>query len=103
MAWNESGNGKNPWDRGGNDGPPDLDKIVRDWQRKFNSMFGGKGSRSSAGGAEGGSEGPRGSAVGLRRRWFRTVFLWTASQKRLLRLPIGLTVPSRLFLILPDK
>ena len=29
MAWNESGNGKNPWDRGGgNDGPPDLDKIV---------------------------------------------------------------------------
>jgi membrane protease subunit HflK len=61
MAWNESGNGKNPWDRGGNDGPPDLDKIVRDWQRKFNSMFGGKGGRSSSGG----SEGPSGSAVGL--------------------------------------
>ena len=47
MAWNESGNGKNPWDRSGNDGPPDLDKIVRDWQRRFNSMFGGKGGRSS--------------------------------------------------------
>ena len=43
MAWNESGNGKNPWDRDGNDGPPDLDKIVRDWQRRFKSMFGGKG------------------------------------------------------------
>ncbi|MBT8441452.1 MAG: FtsH protease activity modulator HflK [Gammaproteobacteria bacterium] len=53
MSWNESGNGKNPWDRGGNDGPPDLDKIVRDWQRKFNSMFGGKGGRPSAGSGEG--------------------------------------------------
>ena len=42
MAWNESGNGKNPWDNGrGNDGPPDLDKIVREWQQRINSMFGG--------------------------------------------------------------
>jgi len=61
MAWNESGNGKNPWDRSGSDGPPDLDKIVRDWQRKFNSLFGGKGGRSSSGGAEG----PSGVAVGV--------------------------------------
>ncbi len=59
MAWNESGNGKNPWDSGGNDGPPDLDKIVRDWQRKFNSIFGGKGGRPSAGGGEG----PSGAAL----------------------------------------
>jgi membrane protease subunit HflK len=61
MAWNESGNGKNPWDRGGNDGPPDLDKIVRDWQRKFNSIFGGKGGRPSAGGGEG----PSGAALAI--------------------------------------
>ena len=60
MAWNESGNGKNPWDRGGNDGPPDLDKIVRDWQRKFNALFGGRGGRGSGGG---GSDGPSGAAV----------------------------------------
>ena len=47
MAWNEPGNGKNPWDKGGgNDGPPDLDKIVRDWQRRFNALFGGKGGRT---------------------------------------------------------
>ena len=51
MAWNEPGNGKNPWDQGGNEGPPDLDKIVRDWQRRFNSIFGGKGGgRKSSGG-----------------------------------------------------
>jgi membrane protease subunit HflK len=44
MAWNESGNGKNPWDRGRNDGPPDLDKIVRDWQQRLNAFLrGGRG------------------------------------------------------------
>jgi modulator of FtsH protease HflK len=42
MAWNESGNGKNPWDNGrGNDGPPDLDKIVREWQKRINGILGG--------------------------------------------------------------
>ena len=60
MAWNEPGNGKNPWDKGGgNDGPPDLDKIVRDWQRRFNALFGGKGGRT---GNEG-SSGPGGAAL----------------------------------------
>lgn len=43
MAWNESGNGKNPWDRGrGQDGPPDLDKIVREWQQRIGALFGGR-------------------------------------------------------------
>jgi membrane protease subunit HflK len=52
MAWNESGNGKNPWDRGRNEGPPDLDKIVREWQRRLNAFLrGGRGdSRQSEGG-----------------------------------------------------
>lgn len=59
MSWNESGNGKNPWDRGGREGPPDLDKIVRDWQRKFNSLFGGKGGRPAAGRGDG----PSGAAL----------------------------------------
>ena len=66
MAWNESGNGKNPWDSGGNEGPPDLDKIVRDWQRRFNSLFGGKGGNRSGSGGSGGSgssNGPSGAAV----------------------------------------
>lgn len=61
MAWNEPGNGKNPWDRGGgNEGPPDLDKIVRDWQRRFSSLFGGKGGRRGGNG----SELPGGAAAG---------------------------------------
>ncbi len=50
MSWNESGNGKNPWDRGrGQDGPPDLDKIVRDWQKKLTALFGG-GKKGNHGG-----------------------------------------------------
>jgi membrane protease subunit HflK len=50
MAWNESGGGKNPWDRGRNDGPPDLDKIVRDWQQRLNAFLrGGRGGPRAAG------------------------------------------------------
>ncbi|MDP6436976.1 MAG: FtsH protease activity modulator HflK [Gammaproteobacteria bacterium] len=56
MAWNDSGNGKNPWDRGGQDGPPDLDKIIRDWQRKLSSLFGG--GKRSGGGRSGDSGAP---------------------------------------------
>jgi membrane protease subunit HflK len=53
MAWNDSGNGKNPWEGGrGQDGPPDLDKIVRDWQRKLNAMFGGRGGGSGGGSSD---------------------------------------------------
>ncbi len=56
MAWNESGNGKNPWDRGGgNEGPPDLDKIVRDWQKRFNALFGGRGGDKGGGSGAGAS------------------------------------------------
>jgi membrane protease subunit HflK len=47
MAWNEpGGNGKkDPWGGGnrGNQGPPDLDEVFRNLQKKFGSLFGGKG------------------------------------------------------------
>ena len=52
MAWNESGNGKNPWDRGRREGPPDLERLLRDWQRKLNAFLrGGRGGGSPLGGA----------------------------------------------------
>ncbi len=56
MAWNESGNSRNPWDRGGGDrqGPPDLDRIVRDWQQKLASLLrGGRGAGPAGGGGSG--------------------------------------------------
>jgi modulator of FtsH protease HflK len=42
MAWNEDGNGKDPWRRGG-DQPNDLDQIVQEWQKKFSRILGGRG------------------------------------------------------------
>ncbi|TFG86629.1 MAG: FtsH protease activity modulator HflK [Chromatiales bacterium] len=61
MAWNESGNGKNPWDRGRNDGPPDLDKIVREWQRRLNAFL--RGGRGDPRETEAGSGQPGGPAA----------------------------------------
>lgn len=52
MAWNESGNGKDPWKRDG-DEPNDLDQIVQNWQRKLSGIVGG-GSGSGRGSAGGG-------------------------------------------------
>ncbi len=37
MSWNPSGNGKNPW--GNNQGPPDLDEILRNIQRRVRARF----------------------------------------------------------------
>jgi len=59
MSWNESGNGKNPWDRGrGQDGPPDLDKIVRDWQKKLSALLGGGGKKGDHGDGNGENAAP---------------------------------------------
>jgi membrane protease subunit HflK len=53
MAWNDSGNGKDPWKDGGEE-PNDLDKIVQNWQRKLNAILGGGGGGSTSGGKGGG-------------------------------------------------
>ena len=47
MAWNDGGNGKDPWKHEG-DEPNDLDKIVQNWQRKLSGIVGG-GGRSGKG------------------------------------------------------
>ncbi len=48
MAWNEDGNGKDPWRRDGEQ-PNDLDKIVQDWQRRLGAILGGGGGRKGGG------------------------------------------------------
>ena len=53
MAWNEPGNGKDPWDKGGAP-PDDLDKIVQGWQRKLSGIFGGGRSTGRSGFGGGG-------------------------------------------------
>ena len=58
MAWNEPGNNGNdndPWGggrRGGNQGPPDIDEVIKDLTKRLNGLFGGKS--SSSGGSAGG-------------------------------------------------
>ena len=57
MAWNEPGNGnRDPWNnKGGDQGPPDLDEVVRKLQEKVGGLFGGRrGSGSNGGSREGG-------------------------------------------------
>jgi membrane protease subunit HflK len=68
MAWNEpggSGKDKDPWGGGsGDQGPPDLDEVVKKMQDKFGSLFGGK--RRGGGGPSGGGGGGKGGlSVGL--------------------------------------
>ncbi len=53
MAWNDSGNGKDPWKRDG-DEPNDLDQIVQNWQRRLGGIFGGGGGARAGGGGGGG-------------------------------------------------
>lgn len=57
MAWNDpDGNERDPWGgRRNNQGPPDLDEVVRKMQEKLGGLFGGR--RGSGGSAGGGAAG----------------------------------------------
>ncbi|KZY73783.1 FtsH protease activity modulator HflK, partial [Oleiphilus sp. HI0067] len=71
MAWNEPGNsnGKDPWgnnNRGGNQGPPDLDQALKQLMDKLNGLFGGSGNGNGGSDNNGGKQGFGGIAlVGL--------------------------------------
>ena len=41
MPWNEPGKDKDPWGNRGNDGPPDLDELLKNVKDKFGGIFGG--------------------------------------------------------------
>lgn len=61
MAWNEPGgsNNKDPWgNRNDQQGPPDLDEVIKKLQAKFGGLFGGKG-------GGGGRRTPGGGPAGL--------------------------------------
>jgi len=57
MAWNEPGGSKDndPWGGGkkNDQGPPDLDEVVKKFQDQVTSIFGGKGKGSGGGDGEG--------------------------------------------------
>lgn len=79
MAWNEPGSGgKDPWGQKNNQqGPPDLDEIVRNIQKKLGGLFGGsgKGGNGGAAPAGGGVSGGAGFTVIL----VVVALIWAAS------------------------
>ncbi|ANB02505.1 FtsH protease activity modulator HflK [Ectothiorhodospira sp. BSL-9] len=81
MPWNEPGNnGKDPWGGGGNrgggnQGPPDLDEVLKKLSSKFNALFGG-GSGGEGGG--GGGLGKHASA-GISLAVILALVIWLAS------------------------
>ncbi|OOZ15971.1 HflK protein [Solemya velum gill symbiont] len=68
MAWNQPGGGdRDPWGGGNrNDGPPDLDEVVKNLQKKLGGLFGksrGNGGGESSGGGGGFPSGIGGKGV----------------------------------------
>ena len=64
MAWNEpgGGNNKDPWGGRGDQGPPDLDEVVKKMQDKLGGLFGG---RRGGGGGSRGTGGPGFTGLGI--------------------------------------
>ncbi len=53
MAWNQPGGngGRDPWgNRGGQQGPPDLDEVLKKLQTRLGRLFGGRGGGAPGGG-----------------------------------------------------
>jgi membrane protease subunit HflK len=73
MAWNEPGGDKrDPWGgKGGSEGPPDLDELVRKLRDAINRLFGGRGGKG--GGTSSGSPISFGLIVGV------AVVVWALS------------------------
>ena len=63
MSWNNDDN-RNPWQTDRNQGPGDLDAMVRDLQRKLAGLFGGGGGR----------RGGRGNGAGKPRNGGRSIW-----------------------------
>lgn len=85
MAWNEPGDSgnkdKDPWGnnggkRGGNDGPPDLEDVIKNLQDKVTSIFGG---RKGGGGGGRGRSGGGMSSTGFALIFVAIIALWAFS------------------------
>ena len=87
MAWNEPGNkGKDndPWGsggrRGGDQGPPDLDEVIKSITRKLNSLFGAgnKSAGGTGGSSGGGSNGGSGAGAAVSSGLFGVIVVIVA-------------------------
>ena len=74
MAWNEPGNSgdnnKDPWGKKRNEqGPPDLDDIIKNVQKKVSGMFGGRGGGGGGRSSDSGFAGILGIVITLLVIW----------------------------------
>ncbi len=81
MAWNEPGGSRDndPWGGGkkNDQGPPDLDEVVKKFQDQIGKIFGGKGSSGGDGEGQGSSSGgSSGGAIGIGVILGGALFLW---------------------------
>ena len=65
MAWNDDPNKKDPWDSGGDQGPPDLDDVFRKFKSQFGGLFGGSGGSGGSGGGARRFLSPKAIIIGL--------------------------------------
>ena len=74
------GDGDRPPPRPGNDGPPDLDELWREFNRKLNGLFGRRGGGGTPPGS-GGEGGPslKGAGAGIGVIFAVALLLWLAS------------------------
>ena len=92
MAWNESGNGKDPWSNRPRKGEPnDLDKLIGNLQRRLRAAFGGgSGSGGSGGDGNDASAGGLFAIVGIALLfWLATGFYRVDQAERGLELRFG--------------
>lgn len=84
MAWNDPGKNENPWQRRPEQGPPDLDEVLRRLQKKLRALFGG-GTRGPGDGAPRGGGGVFGIsyiAAGILILWGLTGFYQNDAAER---------------------
>ncbi|MDH5633722.1 MAG: FtsH protease activity modulator HflK [Gammaproteobacteria bacterium] len=82
MAWNEPGSGgnKDPWGQNNNQqGPPDLDEVVRNIQKKLNKLFGGGSGRSGGNGSAPAGGGANAGNIGIGLILAAVAVLWLLS------------------------
>jgi membrane protease subunit HflK len=94
MPWNQPGSdNRDPWGQGnGQKGPPDLDEVIRDLQKKLSNLFGGRGSGRRSGGGKGPSFSPK--AIGpilavLAVLWLATGFYVVEQGEQAVELRLG--------------
>jgi len=82
MAWNEPGGGGNgkgddPWGKKKNDGPPDLDEVLKNMSKKIKGIFGGGGGSGNGTSRTGGGSG--GSSISFVWLFLIAIVVWGAT------------------------